>query len=620
MIIYQNSAFGFKDEVDSNKIVGEIERQFLSKFGRKVAPSEKNAWNNSLKFMETIIRKSKIADDCGIMIEYNIPSSSKRVDFIVTGHDTDLNENFVIVELKQWDKSEATDKDGIVRSYTGGGLREVTHPSYQAMSYQKIITDMNEAVYLGNIDAHSCAYLHNYPKKSPEPLLLAQYAELVNESPCFFQTDVLEFEKFINRYVGSGKGMEIMYKIENGKIKPSKMLIDYVVEMFKGTDVYTLIEEQKIAYENIVSYALNSTGKCTIIINGGPGTGKSVVSMNAFIKLLKSDKNIKFIAPNASFRTAIVESLALFKSNSRQRLGSLFSGSGNFVDAKNNQFDVLIVDEAHRLKGKGAYMYQGVNQIEDIVKAAKLSVFFIDDDQRIRPDDIGSIAEIKRIAQRYNSDIKEVTLEAQFRCSGAEGYLNWVDHTFQIKDTANFDGWDAQSFEFKLMDTPNEVSAMIKVKVDEGYKARMLAGFAWKWSSEKEGNYNGESDDVSIPEHNFKMPWNGRKASTKWALIPDGINQIGCVHTSQGLEFDYVGVIIGNDLKFNPETGKIYASYDDYFDSTGKKGLKDNKSELTRLVKNIYKVLLSRGMKGCYIYCRDDELKKYLLSRLTVSQ
>ena len=618
MIIYQNSASGFRDEVDTNKIVFQIEKQFLSKFGRKVGQSERNSWNNSLKFMETVIRKSKIADDCGIMIEYNIPSTSKRVDFIVTGQDAQMNENFVIVELKQWDKSEATDKDGIVRSYTGGGLREVTHPSYQAMSYQKYITDMNEAVYSGNIDAHSCAYLHNYQRRDPEPLLYAQYAELVEETPCFFQTDVIEFQEFIKKYVGLGKGMEILYQIENGKIKPSRMLIDYVGEMFKGTDVYTLIDEQKIAYENIVSYALNTTGKSTIIINGGPGTGKSVVSMNAFIKLLQSEKNIKFVAPNASFRTAIVESLALFKSNSRQRLGSLFSGSGNFLDAKDNQFDVLIVDEAHRLKGKGAYMYQGENQIEDIVKAAKVSVFFIDDDQRIRPEDIGSIAEIKRIAKNNNSEVKEVVLEAQFRCSGAEGYLNWVDHTFQIKETANFDGWDIGSFDFKLMDSPNEVLAVIKAKTALGFKARMLAGFAWKWASEKEGNYNGEIEDVSIPEHNFKMPWNGRKISTKWSLIPEGINQIGCVHTSQGLEFDYVGVIIGNDLKYDPKTGKLVASYDDYFDSTGKKGLKDNNEALTTLVKNIYKVLLSRGMKGCYIYCRDDELKKYILGRLSL--
>ena len=566
--------------------------------------------------METVVRKSAVPDDCGVLIEYNIPTTSKRIDFIISGQDNNNNNNFVIIELKQWDKAEATQKEDIVTAYVGGRVREIAHPSYQSLSYKRYISDMNEAVYTNELNPYACAYLHNYVKKNPEPLMLPQYSDIITGTPIFFSGDSTKLESFISKYVGKGNGLDILYQIENGKIKPSKKFIEYVSNMFDGNDVYTLIDEQKLAYENIITYATTAEEKRTIIINGGPGTGKSVVAMNAFVALLKRGKNIKFVAPNASFRTAMVSMLSNNTKHSKKRLNILFAGSGQFYNALNDEFDILLVDEARRLKGKGAYMYKGESQIEDIIKASRVNVFFIDDNQRIRPDDIGTIDAVKVVSAKYGSEVVEVKLEAQFRCSGAEGFLNWVDHNFQIRDTANFNGWDNNSFEFEIVDSPNYLFDKIAEKNAQGYKARMLAGFAWLWTDEKSGNANSEVFDVDIAEYNFKMPWNSRTNQYTWAIEDEKINQIGCVHTSQGLEFDYVGVIIGNDLKYNPEEMELYASYDDYFDRSGKKGLKNKPEELTSLVKNIYKVLLSRGMKGCYVFCRDKNLQDYLRSRL----
>lgn len=613
LIIYQNSAVGFRNAVDKNQIVADIEAQYIPKFGR-VGMAEKRSWNNSLKFMETIIRKSAIPDDCGVLIEYNIPTTSKRVDFIISGQDDNNNSNFVIIELKQWDNAESTQKEDIVASYVGGRVREMAHPSYQALSYKRYISDMNEAVYTNELNPYACAYLHNYTEKNPEPLTLPQYFDIISGTPIFFAGDGTKLESFIKKYVGKGNGLEILYQIENGKIKPSKKFIEYVADMFDGNDVYTLIDEQKLAYENIITYATTAEKKRTIIINGGPGTGKSVVAMNAFVALLKKGKNLKFVAPNASFRTAMVDMLSNNTRHSKKRLNILFAGSGQFYNALNDEFDILVVDEAHRLKGKGAFMYKGVSQVEDIVKASRVNVFFIDDNQRIRPDDIGTIEVVREVASKYGSEVVEVVLEAQFRCSGAEGFLNWIDHNFQIRDTANFNGWDNNSFEFEIVDSPNYLFDRINEKNAQGYKARMLAGFAWPWT--KDGNENAEVFDVNIAEHNFKMPWNSRTNQYSWAIEEDTINQIGCVHTSQGLEFDYVGVIIGNDLKYDPEKMEVYASIEHYYDASGKKGLKNKPEELTYLIKNIYKVLLSRGMKGCYVFCRDKNLQDYLRSRL----
>lgn len=619
MILYSSSAGGFVQSVRTNAIVDEITEAFVKGFGKQPNPKEKTAWTNSLRFMETVIQDAQIANDCGVLIEYNIPSTSKRVDFIVTGKDEEDRDNFVILELKQWDEAKTTDKEEVVKSFVAGREREVTHPSYQAWSYQEMISNTNAAVHESHIICHSCAYLHNYKEKDPEPLKAPQYKS-IKCSPIFFKDDYKKLEDFLYQYIGKGKGMEILYRIENGQIKPSKKLIEHVEGLFKGNKEFILIDEQKVAYSTIIKLAEFRDKKRTIIVKGGPGTGKSVVSMNAFGELLKKELNVKFVAPNASFRTVLMEMLARNKENKRNRINFLFAGSSQFYNSGPDDFDVLIVDEAHRLKKKGAYQYRGENQVEDIIKASKTNVFFIDDSQRIRPDDIGSVSEIKRIAEIYNSEIYEIELEAQFRCSGAEGFINWLDTVLQIRDTGNFSGWDKEAFDFKIADTPNDLFDMISKKNEKGYKSRMLAGFAWKWSSEKEGNKNGEIDDVTIPEHDFQMPWNGRSISYTWALDDSGVNQIGCVHTSQGLEFDYVGVIIGNDLKFNPDSMTVYASYDEYKDSVGKKGLKNNPEELTKLISNIYKILMSRGMKGCYIYCRDQELQNHFRERLTMSE
>lgn len=619
MIIYSSSAIDFRRAVDNNEITMSIENAFKAKLGKKPNIAEVRSWNNSMQFMEKIIRNSNVADDCGILIEYNIPSTSKRVDFIISGKDESNNDNFVIVELKQWDKAEATDKDGIVKAFIGGRNREVTHPSYQAWSYRQYLTDMNEAIHTKEIKGHSCAYLHNYRETIPEPLKGKLYNEIVDETPLFFATDSSKFQQFLYKHVGQGNGVNLLYLIENGRIKPSKKLIDHIDSLFKGNSNFILLDEQKVAYETIVSLAKKQDAKRTIIIQGGPGTGKSVISMNAFGQLLRSKLNVKFVAPNASFRNVMVQYLGKHNAREITRIKGLFNGSGQFFDSPENFFDVLVVDEAHRLKRKGAFQYKGENQIEDIVNAARVSVFFIDDTQRIRPEDIGSVEEIKKIAKKYNSEIHEIKLNAQFRCSGAEGFINWVDDVLQIRETGNFNGWDKEQFEFKIFDTPNKVYQEIKDKVNDGYMARLLAGFAWNWTSEKEGNRNGEIADVIIEEHGFAMPWNGRAISTTWAVHQDGVNQIGCVHTSQGLEFDYVGIIIGNDLKYDNETMSLYADYDEYRDSVGKKGLKYKNNELTELVKNIYKILMSRGMKGCYVYCRDKDLQEYLKKRFSLT-
>jgi DUF2075 family protein/thymidine kinase len=564
--------------------------------------------------MERIVRKSGVADDCGILLEYTIPATSKRIDFIITGKNENGQDNFVIVELKQWQNAECTQKDGIVKTLLGGSIRETTHPSYQANAYKLFLKDFNEHINEEEVDAHSCAYLHNYPERIPEPLKASVYKELVEDTPLYLKDDYEKLEKFLRDHVGSGKGEAILYKIEKGRIRPSKKLIEHVSSMFEGNSEYVLLDEQKVAYELACDIATTARFKSIVIISGGPGTGKSVISVNLLGGLLKKNLNTVFVAPTSSFRTVVMSQLA--RSHSKNRIAHLFKGSSGFLETAPNAFDVVVVDEAHRLKNKMAYQYKGENQIRDIVNAARVTIFFVDENQMIRPEDIGSVSEIKRIAQEFGANVYETELSAQFRCAGAEGYVNWLDDVLGIRETANFDGWDKGSFDFRIFDNPNDLYTAAKQKNDEGGKARLLAGYAWGWTGADEGNANAEVCDVEVPELGFKLPWNSRQVGTTWAIDSSGVEQVGCIHTSQGLEFDYVGVIIGDDLRYDLRFDKFIVDWNAYKDKKGKQGLKNEPEKLSKLVRNVYKVLMTRGMKGCYVYFTNKETEKYFKQRI----
>ncbi|MBK9982085.1 MAG: DUF2075 domain-containing protein [Saprospiraceae bacterium] len=558
--------------------------------------------------MGTVIRKSKIAEDCGVMIEFCLPSTSLRIDFIVSGRDSLGKKNFIIIELKQWKEAQSTSKkDLVLTKYYSGNPS--THPSYQASSYKMFLSDYNENVYNHTLTPFSCAYLHNYKQKQPEPLLDSVYEEVLKDSPIYFKDDYEKLELFIKHHVGYGNGKEILYEIESGNIKPSKKLIDHVVGLFRGNKEFHLLEEQKVAFEIALDIGKSATKKTVLIIKGGPGTGKSVISMSLLGELLKGKKNVVFVAPNASFREVMLDKLTRGEDSMRAKL--LISGSGKYYGAKSNVFDVIVADEAHRLKNGSAFMYKGDNQIDDIINAARVSILFIDEDQLIRPEDIGSIEEITRIAKLHKAEVIEMELTTQFRCAGADGYVNWINDVLRIKDTANFDGWDKKEFEFKIVSDPVQLRSLIIQRSSEGHNARMLAGYAWNWSAEGDGNSDSQINDVVVPEFKFAMPWNSRKVGTTWAINQRGINQIGCVHTSQGLEFDYVGIIVGDDLKYDIEFDEYFTDWNAYKDVKGKSGMKSDPEKLCRMVRNIYRILMTRGMKGCYVYFTDKATESY---------
>jgi DUF2075 family protein/archaellum biogenesis ATPase FlaH len=610
MIIYNETSSAFLNHIYENKIGYVLKEKVLKKMNKVVSVSEFRSWERSLPQMAKELRDADVKEDTHVLLEYKLPSTEKRIDFLITGQDEQGSKNAIIIELKQWEKAKMAEGDGIVRTFLGGRERETVHPAYQASSYKRYLLNFNESLYSDtSIKLHSCAFLHNYIMASfNEPLLDKRYSKYIEESPLYFEFNDRDLAKNIHHFVSNGNGKEIAESIEHGKIRPSKKLVETVGSLIAGNEEFVLLDEQKVAYEKVVSLynklKTETVQKQVIIIKGGPGTGKSVIGLNLMSYMLNSKAYVEYITPNQAFREVLRKKL--IGSSGHVEVRDLFKGSASYVLTPENYFDVLICDEAHRLKEHGHMKkkIEGENQITQIIRSSRISVFFIDDLQKISKKDIGSVMEVEKEASRFGANVHTVELESQYRCSGSGNYISWLDSLLNNEEEKfPLEG----DFDFRVITSPQQ----LKEEIVDKSGGRLLAGYAWEWTKNV---VDGKlADDVVIEEHNFAMPWNDPHR-IDWAIHPDCANQIGCIHTVQGLEMDYVGVIIGKDLGYDEEMKKLIVRREEFKDKGAKpaKPKKGQVDHLEELVRNTYKTLMTRGMKGCYVYCCDKGLEKYI--------
>jgi len=618
MLIYQASKENFLKDILSNDIENIILRSFAEKLGYSTSKNEVLSWKNSMMYMSHVLIDPAIPEDSGVAIEYQIPQTSKRIDFILTGQDENKTDHAVLIELKQWSHAAMTEKDGVVSTFVGQANREVSHPSYQAWSYAALLNGFNETVYTENIQLKPCAYLHNYEENNV--LTNAFYSEYVEKAPIFFKEDALKLREFIKRFVKYGDKSDIMFRIDKGKIKPSKSLADSLAKMIKGNDEFVMIDEQKVVFETALALAKKSsaTNKNVLIVEGGPGTGKSVVAVNLLTSLTKLGMVAQYVTKNAAPR-AVYES-KLTGTLKKTEISNMFSGSGAYIGIEKNIFDALIVDEAHRLNEKsGMFKNLGENQIKEIIQGSKFTIFFIDEDQKVTLSDIGEKDEIVKWAEKEGANVTQMELSSQFRCNGSDGYLSWLDNALQIRETANTQ-LDKSEYDFRVVESPNELRDLIIEKNKINNKARLVAGYCWDWVSKGKGMLY----DIVMPEFRFAMRWNLATDGNLWIMAPESVNEVGCIHTCQGLEVDYIGVIIGDD--FVIRDGKVVTdpSKRSKMDSSikGYKSLaKINPEESAKrtdaIIKNTYRTLMTRGMKGCYVYFTDRETKQWFIANLS---
>jgi len=599
--------------LDAPTIEDKVKDEVKRKLGHNVGDSEYASWRNSLgNAMYHAMNTADIPGDAGVAIEYRVNGRAFRIDFMLSGKNELGKESLVIIELKQWTDIGFSDLAEHVRTFIGGGLRDAPHPSYQAWSYLSHLKMYNEYIYDSAVSVSACAYLHNC--EDVAVVNASRYEEKLREVPVFIKGQGAELRSMISANIKEGTGTGLLERIDAAVIRPSQQLADAVGSMLKGHEEFVLLDEQKTVLEKIVKATNDSlTGqKRVIVINGGPGTGKSVISINALARLTGQRLNARYVTPNAAPR-AVFEA-KLKKIFAKADIRSLFSGSGSFTETSAESFDTLIVDEAHRLKMKsGMFRNLGENQVKEIIKSAHTSVFFIDEAQKVTWADVGEISMIEEQAGLAGAMVERLELTSQFRCGGSDDYMAWLDETLGVHaSTENY--FSKDKFDFQIFDSPVELHNIIKEKNKINNKSRVVAGYCWDWISKNKPNLS----DITIDEFGYKATWNLTSDGSEWIISPKSVEEVGCIHTCQGLEVDYVGVIIGRDLRVidgvlvtdpsaRAKTDKSLAGY--------KKEFKEDpigaQMKADEIIRNTYRTLMSRGMKGCYVYFVDPETAEH---------
>ena len=624
MRLYSGMSQDFIHDTTRNQIADLLRQAFFAYYRYNPSPAEVNSWRNSLRAMKDVLEIASLRDH-GILLEYQLPLSSKRIDCIVCGRDQGETDQAVIVELKQWERCEAAEPDKIVRSWVGGRLRDVLHPCVQAGQYRQYLQDTHSAFHEGSMPVRlsACCYLHNYLPAATDPILARKFEEALRATPLFDADGAELLGTYLSDRLANGNGRPVLQRVEESRFRPSRKLMTHVAETINSRSPWVLLDEQLVVFERIrstVRSALFGRRKQVVIVRGGPGTGKSVLAINLMAELLREGHNTHYATGSKAFTETLWDIIGT-------RSRATFKYFNSYSRAEFNEVDVLICDESHRIRETSNSRFlrrelrSSTAQVREILDAAKVAVFFIDDRQVVRPNEIGSTTYLQKHAAALDAEVSEYELEVQFRCAGSDGFVNWIDNTLGIRRTANII-WDgADGFDFRLVDSPRELEAAIRQRADEGFTARVAAGFCWKWSKPRPDGTLVE--DVVIGD--YRRPWDAKPGNWRlapgiptaalWATDPNGINQIGCVYNIQGFELDYVGVIWGKDLRYDFDRNGWIGDKKQSADSV----VKRSKEQFIDLVKNTYRVLLSRGIKGCYVHFMDKDTERFVRSRMEAS-
>lgn len=615
MILYENTIEHFNEDVMQNCIADRAAEQYRAYYKRNPGDSEYRAWTNSLAILNNSFIYAGLKDN-HIVIEYELPYSSRRIDVLLFGRNTAEQDNIVMMELKQWSNKnvEDTEADGNVVVDYGRFWKEQAHPALQVQGYHFDLKDFLEIFEAKNSpELSSCVYAHNYSKQGKTVLFSQKFADVIKTFPLFAKEDSVDLGRYLKERLQKGKGQLVFERFAGSAIRPSKKLLDHTGDMINKQQIFTLIDDQIAAYNAIMHKAkelAKSKKKSVIIVKGGPGTGKSVIALEVMGELMRKGKYSVFHATGSSAFTNTLRHIVGIRAK------SLFKFFNSFMNTKVDAIDVLICDEAHRIRETSNNRYTRSDQrsnspqIDELLKVGRLTIFLIDENQIVRPNEIGSVKLIKDAASRYaidESDIPEFELKTQFRCSGSDAYLQWLDKILNINDS-EIDHFDAR-MEFKIFDDPQTmVNEIRKRNGEKKNSARVTAGFCWPWSNP---NSDGTLEkDVVIGD--FSMPWENKKEFWKWATDESGMNQVGTVYTSQGFEFDYIGVIFGNDLVYDEKKHQWLAKPENSYDTM----VTRNNSDLVKHLQHVYRVLFSRAHKGVYVYFMDKTTENYFRKNL----
>lgn len=621
MHLYQGSTQQFIADATQARLANLLSDRWFDEFRYRPAPSEVTSWRNSLSAMAHVLQVADLTDQ-GILVELKMPLSSKRLDVLITGSNPSTKrDSAVIVELKQWTEVGRSNITDCVTVDYGGKPRDTLHPSRQVAQYQRYLLDTHPAFSDDQaIALDACAYLH-YAQHDPEsPLYHADFTTLLGTNPAFSgdQSDALA--TFLDERVPGPDEGEILERVAATAFKPHKRLLDHVARVIHNEPTFTLLDEQLVAYNAIldsVSGASQNQQNVVFLVEGGPGTGKSVIALNLVAELAERGLSTLHLTGSKAF----TENLRKIVGGRAGAVFKYFRDTATVAD----KLDVAILDEAHRIRSISTSRFTpaktrtGKAQIDDILDSSRVTVFFIDDLQVVRPGEVGSTDLIREAAAKRSIEVRDFKLEAQFRSNGSDSFIQWVDNTLELNRTPQVLWSMDDEFDFQIVGSVGHLEQKIRAQAATGVTARLVAGFCWPWSDPDDAGQLVL--DVRVGE--WSMPWNAKADAKRlgpgipksdfWASDRAGIDQVGCVYTAQGFEFDYVGVIVGPDLVYRTMDGGWVGQRDQSHDRVVRRGVTE--AEFTRYVKSTYRVLLTRGLRGCYVYFMDAPTRDFFLSR-----
>jgi hypothetical protein len=430
-----------------------------------------------------------------------------------------------------------------------------------------------------------------------------------------------EFIDFLrSRLASDAAGAPYADAFLSSRVTQSRQLLSVAAAEIRDREQFILLDQQQLVFRLVLhatEAARAGDSKTVVIVAGGPGSGKSVIALSLLGELARRGRTVVHATGSRSF----TQTLRKVAGKGSSRTQSPFKYFNQFIAAEPNDLEVLILDEAHRIRETSIGRYtparfrSGRAQIDELMSAARVPVFLLDEHQVVRPGELGTVDEIEAHAMKLGLAVRKISLEDQFRCGGSEAYVEWAAACW-----GSLPGplpWAVDpAFSVQVADTPQEMEHLLQAQVDAGYGARMAAGFCWPWSDfHQDGSL---APDVVIGD--WSRPWNlrGDRAvgdappTALWATDPAGFGQVGCVYTAQGFEYDWNGVIVGPDLLWRD--GRWAAVRDANKDPNLRSRTAVIDHEFERLVRNVYKVLLTRGMIGTIIYSADPETREMLRS------
>ncbi|WP_434391003.1 DNA/RNA helicase domain-containing protein [Melittangium boletus] len=633
--------------MDAGTLPGLLKKRFEAIEGEAPSSGEQQSWKNSLRALAEVLRDERLCRS-EIFVELWMPMGGRRCDAVLTGREPEGAPAAVVVELKQWTsvgKSPWREEVVVMNDSR-------RHPSAQVKGYVDYLRYYHSAFVQDGVHITGCVWLHAMEDVRAIALLRDPdaFGDLAREYPLFMKREQGRFAQWLQEQLGHGEGTRAAHLIATGRPRPSEKLLDMVVQTIHGEFEWRLLDVQRQAYLRIITAVEEGRAHGTrtvVLIKGGPGTGKSVLALQLLAHGARKSWRVIHATGSQAFQTNLQGKTLAFAANLHKQLqgarfkkelpvDELFCTFSEVAKAGARQgqvLDLTVADEAHRLwefrrlkfpNGTIRHL-SDTPMIEEVISASHVTAFFLDDNQAVRAGEIGHSDVVREAVKRMGVRLVELELDIQFRCGGSDGYVQWVDMLLGFSPQADLSWKTRGEYEVTVETDMARMDRRLRTLQHQNYRCRIVAGYCWSWSPVGTGATWLVHDVKDKRFGDWSAPWiektgQGRKPLDhqyyRWANEDAYYEQVGSIYSVQGFEFDHVGVIWGEDLVWR--TDRWVADLSKNKDKTFKRDVRTSEAEALAKLRNVYRVLLTRGTRGTHVFILDAETRAHVESLLRV--